>query len=240
MRGEGAEQGNYPGYLGEIDGAGRTGSDRTGKWWDAMSGIREQKKRATKAALARAATEIAVERGISGVSAVEVTETVGVSTRTFHNYFSTREEAVAHHIRTVMTIWPREILAAPEELDEITVLVRTAFNNIANGDGEELTYADALILSGSLSSLGNMAPHDLLLEGITAAATALSQRAGYGTMQDEHLVMVHVVWVAVSGAVLGARGADDPETAFRPLIEATLATAEKILRDGLFELPDGV
>lgn len=205
-----------------------------------MSGVRERKKREMKNALAKVATEIAAERGVTSVTANEVTEAVGVSTRTFHNYFSTREEAIAHHLRRVMGLWPTSIAAAPTDWDPVTVLMQTTYDNISNGTQGELTYADALVLSGALSSLDNMAPQDLLLEGLVASATELARREGFDEHENRHLVMVHTVWAAVHATVLGARGADDPESAFRPLLGATLKTAETILREGLFELPDGV
>ncbi|MGK5740223.1 TetR/AcrR family transcriptional regulator [Micromonospora sp. URMC 103] len=57
-------------------------------------GLRERKKRATRAALSHAAWSLMVERGIDAVTAESVAATVDVSPRTFRNYFASREEAV--------------------------------------------------------------------------------------------------------------------------------------------------
>jgi AcrR family transcriptional regulator len=57
-------------------------------------GLRERKKLATKEALSRAALELATERGLYGVTADAIAEAADVSTRTFHNYFSNKEDAI--------------------------------------------------------------------------------------------------------------------------------------------------
>jgi AcrR family transcriptional regulator len=57
-------------------------------------GLRELKKVATKQALSRAALELAIERGLDHCTAVAIADRAGISVRTFHNYFSSREDAV--------------------------------------------------------------------------------------------------------------------------------------------------
>lgn len=58
-------------------------------------GLRERKKRATRAALSWAAIRLSVERGYANVRVEDIAEAVGVSTRTFNNYFTSKAEAVA-------------------------------------------------------------------------------------------------------------------------------------------------
>src|SRR5215470_10360731 len=58
-------------------------------------GRRERKKLATKQALARAALRLAAERGLENVRVEDITDAVNVSRRTFTNYFSSKEEAIA-------------------------------------------------------------------------------------------------------------------------------------------------
>lgn len=57
-------------------------------------GIREAKKHETRRALGFAAFELASERGLHGFVVEDVTDRVGVSRRTFFNYFNRKEEAV--------------------------------------------------------------------------------------------------------------------------------------------------
>lgn len=58
-------------------------------------GLRERKKQATRTALSQAAWSLMLEQGLRAVSPESVAEIVGVSGRTFRNYFFSVEEAIA-------------------------------------------------------------------------------------------------------------------------------------------------
>ncbi|MEA5153501.1 TetR/AcrR family transcriptional regulator [Raineyella sp.] len=57
-------------------------------------GLRDQKRKQTAHALAKVAFDLTAERGLDGFTIDDVVNTVGVSRRTFANYFSCKEEAV--------------------------------------------------------------------------------------------------------------------------------------------------
>ncbi|MET9558540.1 TetR family transcriptional regulator [Streptomyces sp. NPDC006645] len=57
-------------------------------------GLRERKKIATRKALGEAALHLAAERGLDGVLIEDIAAAVGVSPRTFSNYFSNKHEAI--------------------------------------------------------------------------------------------------------------------------------------------------
>jgi AcrR family transcriptional regulator len=61
----------------------------------AGTGLRERKKLETREALAFAALRLAVERGLDNVRVQDIADAVNVSRRTFANYFSSKEEAIA-------------------------------------------------------------------------------------------------------------------------------------------------
>lgn len=58
------------------------------------TGLRERKKRATRAALQAAALRLALERGPENVRVDDIADAAGVSPRTYNNYFSSREQAI--------------------------------------------------------------------------------------------------------------------------------------------------
>jgi AcrR family transcriptional regulator len=58
-------------------------------------GLRERKKLATRQALALAAVQLSVQRGLENVRVEDITDAVNVSRRTFTNYFASKEAAIA-------------------------------------------------------------------------------------------------------------------------------------------------
>ncbi|HEX4212170.1 MAG TPA: TetR/AcrR family transcriptional regulator [Candidatus Dormibacteraeota bacterium] len=58
-------------------------------------GLRERKKQATRQALIQAAVRLARERGPDRTRVEDIAAAAGVSPRTFNNYFSSKEEAIA-------------------------------------------------------------------------------------------------------------------------------------------------
>jgi AcrR family transcriptional regulator len=70
-------------------------------------GRRDRKKQATRRALRNAALELVAERGFAHVTVEDIAEAADVATRTFFNYFPSKESAV--------------IGADPERIDELRV-----------------------------------------------------------------------------------------------------------------------
>lgn len=77
-------------------------------------GLRNRKKAATRTALADAATHLVLAFGVDGTTAEAIADRAGVSVRTFHNYFSSKEEAVLAHFEARIHGWVDDLLARPE------------------------------------------------------------------------------------------------------------------------------
>lgn len=78
-------------------------------------GLRERKKRAARRALAEAALRIALERGVDQLRVEDIANEVGVSPRTFNNYFSSKEEAVCAFIVERQVRVREALLARPAD-----------------------------------------------------------------------------------------------------------------------------
>ncbi|GAB2644226.1 TetR family transcriptional regulator [Prescottella soli] len=81
---------------------------------------------ATRIALSEAAARLAKERGIELVTADMIAAEAGVSTRTFHNYFSCKEEAVLHHLEAQVLEWADWLRERPADepiLDSLECIV---------------------------------------------------------------------------------------------------------------------
>lgn len=62
----------------------------------ALDTLRTRKKAATRQSLHEAALRLAMEHGLDGVTVEDIADEVGVSRRTFSNYFANKEDAVLH------------------------------------------------------------------------------------------------------------------------------------------------
>lgn len=88
----------------------------------ADGGLRERKKDATRRALAEHGLRLAIERGFAGFTIAELVADVGVSRRTFSNYFASKADCIA----AVTEGWLDDVLdairRAPAEASLLEVL----------------------------------------------------------------------------------------------------------------------
>lgn len=197
------------------------------------SGLRERKKRETRLALSWAAIRLAVERGLDDVRVEDIAAEVGVSPRTFNNYFASKGEAIAaRHLERARQI-SVELRARPESepLWEAITNAAMARFGLEQGTGErqpDRQWIDGVRLMVSEPALqGEFIKANAAAESELAAAIA--ERTGTDSTRD---LYPRLVAAAVGAAIAAAIG--HWLTAEEPIPMAP------VLRDALQQLSNGL
>src|SRR5262245_764988 len=86
------------------------------------TGLRERKKRETRAALACAGLELFVERGYDETTLAEIADAAGVSTRTIFAYFASKEDILFSTVQTMCDALAQALAERPAGTDALTAL----------------------------------------------------------------------------------------------------------------------
>ncbi|MGD7001827.1 TetR/AcrR family transcriptional regulator [Corynebacterium halotolerans] len=167
-----------------------------------MSGLRETKKAATRSALARAAAEIALREGSEGLTVAAITQAAGVSPRTFHNYFGSREEALQAFFTARVQSLVAELDQLPAELDLLSAVERLVIANLYAEDAELESFATLFRLGEILEMLGAVpTPHNRQLGALLDPMLPIVHPRLPGYSDFEVTVMLRVIGGAVSTAL---------------------------------------
>lgn len=110
------------------------------------SGLMSRRKAATASEIAAEAARLFAERGVAGVTAVEIAEAAGVSLRTFYRYFATKEDAVGPVLEAGAARWQTALREAEEDPAlAIPDLLVSQLTPVTPGDGEALTRMRPLL-----------------------------------------------------------------------------------------------
>ncbi|WP_217131394.1 TetR/AcrR family transcriptional regulator [Streptomyces sp. AC558_RSS880] len=144
----------------------------------AQGGLRERKKRATRAALAEAAVRLAAEHGAEKVTVEAISAAAGVSVRTFFNYFDTRDDAFVVIDADAGARMRQAVLDAPAALSPLQALREALAAELAEAEQQhELWRLHAQVVHASphllVRTLGaHMADETELAEAIAARIRA--------------------------------------------------------------------
>ncbi|MFI8191530.1 TetR/AcrR family transcriptional regulator [Streptomyces sp. NPDC085946] len=179
----------------------------------AGDGLRERKKRATRAALAEAAVRLAAEHGVDKVTVEAISAAAGVSVRTFFNYFTTRDDAFVVIDADAGVRIRRAVLDAPAGLSPLEALREAMAAELTEAERQhELWRLHAEVLRASphllVRSLGaHIADETELAEAITArirSAGGPPSASAPGTACDEERRKALDLYPRLLAAVAGA------------------------------------
>ncbi|WP_354560064.1 MULTISPECIES: TetR/AcrR family transcriptional regulator [unclassified Rhodococcus (in: high G+C Gram-positive bacteria)] len=164
------------------------------------TGLRDLKKAATRDALGLAAVRLGTARGLDAVTADAIAAEAGVSTRTFHNYFANKEEAVLHHIETSALEWFGMLRARPVE-EPIWESLRYIAVSIVTDPERDLgeTFAAAQLIESNPAVMARkLEVHQSLTRVL---GEAIAQRTGTDIETD---LYPNLLQMAVGAAVVAA------------------------------------
>ncbi|MER7011399.1 TetR family transcriptional regulator [Saccharopolyspora sp. NPDC000359] len=196
-------------------------------------GLRERKKQETRNALSWATIRLVVERGLDAVRVEDIAAEVGVSPRTFNNYFASKGEAIAARHQERARQIAVELRARPEAeplWEAITHAVLARFG-LAEGTGEREPAQQWL--DGVRLMVSEPALQGELRKAVAAAeaefAAAVAERTGTDVERD---LYPKLVAAAVGAAMTTAIGhwlhASEP------------VPMAPLLRDALHQLATGL
>ncbi|MET9349195.1 TetR family transcriptional regulator [Streptomyces termitum] len=146
----------------------------------ARGGLRERKKKATRAALVEAAVRLAAEHGVENVTVDAISEAAGVSTRTFFNYFDSRDEVFVMIGADSGERVRRAVLAAPRALSPLEALREALAAELEEIERQrELWHLHAEVLRAAPQLLARSIGAHMADE--LGLAEALAERVGEGS-----------------------------------------------------------
>jgi AcrR family transcriptional regulator len=193
-------------------------------------GLRERKRRQTRAALSLAALRLGVQRGWENVTGDDIAAAANVSPRTFRNYFSSKAEAVAAaHLERMLCIADR-LRARPA-----TEPLWTAISNSVAAEfkpparkSEPLRDPDRW-LEGVRFILTEPSVHGEVLKASAAAQVVLAEviagRLGAPRRKDIYPHLVAAVVTAIVGTVVDRWLREGPSGSIVPLLRQAFELA---------------
>jgi AcrR family transcriptional regulator len=193
------------------------------------TGLRERKKRETRAALSWAAVRLTVERGFDHVRVEDIAEAAGVSPRTFNNYFSSKAEAiVARHLDRSLRV-AEELRRRPESeplWEAITHAVLAQFDPTPETTAHPVTDHQQWIAGVRLMVAEPAMQGEFLRAGALAEAeiaAAVAERTGTDVNRDLYPQLVAGAVTAASNVAMHHWLRADPPVEMERLLSEALA-----------------
>jgi len=185
-------------------------------------GLRERKKRETRAALSQATIRLCVQRGWEDVSLADIADAANVSERTFRNYFASKAEAIAasHLERALRTADELRARPVDESLwDAIKAAVVAQYGGGASGVEPAVWLARIRVILAEPAVRGEVLKADAIAQ--EELATAIAERTGLDMAEDVYPRLAAAV-VSAGNATVLTRWLRDPHGSVVPLLESAL------------------
>jgi AcrR family transcriptional regulator len=185
-------------------------------------GRRERKKLATRQALQDAALRLVAERGLDQVTVEDISEAADVATRTFFNYFSSKEEALLGNLPEKVATVQRMVVDRPAgetPLEAVCQVLRAMTLRLAERREERLLRQQVIERHPGLLArqLGEYASFE------QALAAAVAERLGTGRADALYCRVVAAVAVAAARSAVSTWMADKGRRPLAGMVDAAFA-----------------
>lgn len=198
-------------------------------------GLRERKKRRTRATLIDAAVALCDRQGFDGTTVDQIAATADVSPRTFSRYFATKDAIALALIDEVLDRVAAELIAQPVEIDHFEALRRAYIGMARNSK---------LAPAGALSSYRLMQILRIAVSSGTLQQAAVEFRASpvdlaiaerMGVPVDDR--RVRLMAAVFSGVLMTAlqEVTRDPSALVNIGVDETIAAFESVCQDFMVE-----
>jgi AcrR family transcriptional regulator len=182
---------------------------------DTATSLRERKKQETRIALGWAAVRLSVERGFDNVRVEDIAAEVGVSTRTFSNYFTNKAEAIASRQVDRARAIVAALRARPADEPLWTAITTAVLDQFALGRETDTSQTSDEWVTGVRLMVGHPALQGEFLKANAVVeaefATVIAERTGTDAGKDLYPRLVAgVVGAAINAAIEQWMAADSP------------------------------
>ncbi|HLI14846.1 MAG TPA: TetR family transcriptional regulator [Acidimicrobiales bacterium] len=190
------------------------------------AGRRDRKKLATRQALVLAALELVAQRGFSHVTVEDIAAAADVSTRTFFNYFPSKEAAIIGEGPEELEALRADLLAQPDELPPLEALRATMLSAIdrrereaeAFGPGRPAWLHRCQLVNSEPVLRAALAAHGAAVERILTSA--LASRLGVDPEADPYPAVAVLAATGATRAAVMFWGRTGGRVPIRQVVEA--------------------
>ncbi len=193
-----------------------------------VAGLREVRRRETERRINRHALRLTVERGFDGFTVEELAEVVGISRRTFFNYFPSKEDALLGNPHDVLPPAELKIFLgggpAGSLLPDLVSLIASV-----NG-GEDVDPADLKLFHQVLEREQRLVP--MFMKRFATRAREIAEFAARreGTTPDDPRIQLAVELVgALLGRSFNQLAENDAVAPLGDVLHANLTAARALL-----------